>query len=162
MCLAGIAVIAGGGPEDQPANRPAAQTLTGTPAPATTVAPLPATSAPEPTTQAPTLAPTTSAPKPVHYANCTAVRGAGKAPLRKGRPGYRAGLDRDGDGVACEASEGSSGGSSSGDSSTGGNSGSVYYANCAAVRAAGKAPLHRGEPGYSRKLDRDGDGVACE
>ncbi|MFD1321873.1 excalibur calcium-binding domain-containing protein [Micromonospora sonneratiae] len=40
--------------------------------------------------------------------------------------------------------------------------GSVYYANCAAVRAAGKAPLYRGQPGYSRKLDRDGDGVACE
>lgn len=38
----------------------------------------------------------------------------------------------------------------------------VYYANCAAVRAAGAAPIHRGEPGYSRKLDRDGDGVACE
>ena len=36
------------------------------------------------------------------------------------------------------------------------------YANCAAVRAAGKAPLHRGEPGYAPKLDRDGDGIACE
>lgn len=40
--------------------------------------------------------------------------------------------------------------------------GSAYYANCAAVRAAGAAPLHSGDPGYSRKLDRDGDGVACE
>jgi hypothetical protein len=39
---------------------------------------------------------------------------------------------------------------------------SVYYANCAAVRAAGKAPLHRGDPGYAAHLDRDGDGVACE
>jgi hypothetical protein len=38
----------------------------------------------------------------------------------------------------------------------------VSYANCAAVRAAGAAPIHRGEPGYSRKLDRDGDGIACE
>jgi hypothetical protein len=28
--------------------------------------------------------------------------------------------------------------------------------------AAGAAPIHRGEPGYSSKLDRDGDGVACE
>jgi len=35
------------------------------------------------------------------------------------------------------------------------------FANCAAVRKAGAAPLHRGDPGYSRKLDRDGDGVAC-
>jgi phosphatidylserine/phosphatidylglycerophosphate/cardiolipin synthase-like enzyme len=38
----------------------------------------------------------------------------------------------------------------------------VSYASCADVRAAGKAPLHRGEPGYSSNLDRDGDGVACE
>ncbi|GAB3582200.1 DUF1524 domain-containing protein [Leifsonia lichenia] len=38
----------------------------------------------------------------------------------------------------------------------------VYYPNCAAARAAGAAPIHVGEPGYSRTLDRDGDGVACE
>ncbi|PLS29340.1 excalibur domain containing protein [Bifidobacterium parmae] len=38
----------------------------------------------------------------------------------------------------------------------------VYYPNCAAVRAAGKAPLYQGQPGYSTKLDRDRDGVACE
>ncbi|RRQ25725.1 hypothetical protein DK926_21905 [Rhodococcus sp. Eu-32] len=38
----------------------------------------------------------------------------------------------------------------------------VYYANCSAVRAAGAAPIYRGEAGYSSKLDRDGDGVACE
>lgn len=38
----------------------------------------------------------------------------------------------------------------------------AYYANCAAVRAAGAAPLHRGEPGYRAGLDRDGDGTACE
>ncbi|MGA1838184.1 excalibur calcium-binding domain-containing protein [Herbiconiux sp. 11R-BC] len=38
----------------------------------------------------------------------------------------------------------------------------VSYANCAAARAAGAAPIHRGEPGYSSKLDRDGDGIACE
>ncbi|PZE30054.1 DUF1524 domain-containing protein [Curtobacterium sp. MCBD17_028] len=36
------------------------------------------------------------------------------------------------------------------------------FANCAAVRAAGAAPLHVGDPGYSRQLDRDGDGTACE
>ena len=39
---------------------------------------------------------------------------------------------------------------------------SVTYPNCAAVRTAGKAPLLIGQPGYSRKLDRDGDGRACE
>lgn len=36
------------------------------------------------------------------------------------------------------------------------------YANCAAARAAGAAPVRRGEPGYGPHLDRDGDGVGCE
>lgn len=40
------------------------------------------------------------------------------------------------------------------------NRSSVYYPSCAAARAAGAAPLHAGEPGYRRGLDRDGDGVA--
>jgi len=40
--------------------------------------------------------------------------------------------------------------------------GSVNYRSCADARAAGAAPLHRGDPGYSQKLDRDGDGIACE
>jgi micrococcal nuclease len=38
----------------------------------------------------------------------------------------------------------------------------AYYKNCTAAKAAGAAPLHRGEPGYRAALDRDGDGVACE
>jgi hypothetical protein len=37
-----------------------------------------------------------------------------------------------------------------------------YYKNCDAVRAAGKAPIHRGDPGYARHLDRDNDGIGCE
>lgn len=43
-----------------------------------------------------------------------------------------------------------------------GRSGTAYYRNCAAARAAGVAPLYRGDPGYRPALDRDGDGVACE
>ncbi|WP_306828433.1 excalibur calcium-binding domain-containing protein [Nakamurella flavida] len=39
---------------------------------------------------------------------------------------------------------------------------SAYYANCSAAEAAGAAPVYRGDPGYSSKLDRDGDGVGCE
>lgn len=39
---------------------------------------------------------------------------------------------------------------------------SVSYGSCADVRAAGAAPIYQGQPGYSRKLDRDGDGIACE
>jgi hypothetical protein len=38
----------------------------------------------------------------------------------------------------------------------------AYYANCTAAKAAGAAPLYRGQPGYRSALDRDGDGVACE
>lgn len=37
----------------------------------------------------------------------------------------------------------------------------TYYSSCDEVVEAGKAPLHKGDPGYSRRLDRDGDGVAC-
>jgi hypothetical protein len=39
---------------------------------------------------------------------------------------------------------------------------SVHYAGCNEVRAAGKAPLHAGEPGYRSDMDGDGDGIACE
>ncbi len=43
------------------------------------------------------------APAPaVYYANCSAVRAAGAAPIYAGQPGYGSHLDRDGDGVACE------------------------------------------------------------
>lgn len=38
----------------------------------------------------------------------------------------------------------------------------VEYKNCGEAREAGAAPLFKGDPGYSTKLDRDGDGVACE
>ncbi|WP_240547739.1 phospholipase D-like domain-containing protein [Paenibacillus lignilyticus] len=38
----------------------------------------------------------------------------------------------------------------------------VVYRSCAAVKEAGKAPLHKGDPGYSTKLDGDRDGIACE
>jgi hypothetical protein len=39
---------------------------------------------------------------------------------------------------------------------------SVYFKNCAEARAAGAAPLHRGDPGYRAALDKDNDGIACE
>lgn len=40
--------------------------------------------------------------------------------------------------------------------------GQSAYANCAAARAAGAAPVYRGDPGYGPHLDRDNDGVGCE
>jgi hypothetical protein len=38
----------------------------------------------------------------------------------------------------------------------------AYYTDCTAVRAAGAAPILQGQPGYSTKLDRDRDGIACD
>lgn len=38
----------------------------------------------------------------------------------------------------------------------------VYYRSCADARAAGAAPLYRGQPGYRPEMDGDGDGIACE
>ena len=36
------------------------------------------------------------------------------------------------------------------------------YRNCSEARAAGAAPVRRGDPGYGTHLDRDNDGVGCE
>ena len=38
----------------------------------------------------------------------------------------------------------------------------VAFQNCSHARAAGAAPVRRGEPGYGPHLDRDNDGVGCE
>ncbi|SCF21933.1 Excalibur calcium-binding domain-containing protein [Micromonospora haikouensis] len=112
----------------------------------------------DPPTSSPAPKKTTSKPKAApYYKNCDAVRDADDAPLYEGEPGYRPELDRDGDGEACEPDGGN--GDRGGYDDTNGD---VYYANCTAVRAAGAAPIRRGDPGYSRKLDRDGDGVGCE
>lgn len=37
-----------------------------------------------------------------------------------------------------------------------------YWRRCDDARAAGTAPIYRGEPGYREGLDRDYDGIACE
>lgn len=37
-----------------------------------------------------------------YYADSDQARAAGQAPIHAGEPGYRAGLDADGDGTACE------------------------------------------------------------
>lgn len=41
-------------------------------------------------------------------------------------------------------------------------SGAAAFRNCAEARAAGAAPVRRGEPGYGPHLDRDNDGIGCE
>ena len=71
------------------------------PAPA---APAPAVVAPAPVAPAPAVqVPVAPAPAAAYYANCTAAKAAGAAPLYAGSAGYRAALDRDSDGVACES-----------------------------------------------------------
>ena len=38
----------------------------------------------------------------------------------------------------------------------------LYFSGCREARAAGAAPLYRGQPGYRPEMDGDGDGIACE
>lgn len=101
-----------------PTPSPSPTTTSPSPTP-TTTSPTP-TPEPEPTSEAPAPAPEPAqperheeAPAPVHqeqrapepqtyYANCAAARAAGAAPIYQGQPGYRSGLDRDGDGIACD------------------------------------------------------------
>jgi hypothetical protein len=101
----------------------------------------------------------TQASGSTYYANCTAVRNGGVAPLHRGDPGYRVGLDADGDGIACETTVSTTSSTASGPAA---GSGSTYYANCTAARDAGVAPQYRGDPGYRSDLDADDDGIACE
>lgn len=110
----------------KPTPSPTPTTKSPSPTP-TTISPTP-TPTPEPTSEAPAPAPEPAqpghqeqapapaptavhqeqrapapAPEPeVFYKNCAAARAAGAAPIYQGQPGYRSGLDRDGDGIACD------------------------------------------------------------
>lgn len=77
------------------------------PTPSTSPSPTPSSSpssiptpSPEPTPEPP--AQPEPAPQQAYYSSCREAKAAGAAPLYRGDPGYRSGLDRDGDGVACE------------------------------------------------------------
>lgn len=39
----------------------------------------------------------------VYYKNCSEACAAATAPIYQGQPGYRPGLDSEGDGIACES-----------------------------------------------------------
>ena len=69
------------------------------PAPAAAPAVAAAPAAPAPVAAAPAPA----VPAAIYYANCTAAKAAGAAPIFAGQAGYRSALDRDSDGVACES-----------------------------------------------------------
>lgn len=100
------------------------------------------------------------------YDNCAEAGAAGDLPILRGQRGYGRHLDRDGDGVACEplgqSNDGSLGKPKPKATRTSDGGSSTYYRNCTAARAAGAAPIRRGESGYGRHLDRDNDGIACD
>lgn len=58
---------------------------------------------PPPALNVTTTPPATVGPGEVFYPDCVAARTAGASDLRRGDPGYRAQLDRDADGRACES-----------------------------------------------------------
>ena len=61
--------------------------------------PAPAPAAPAPAAPAPAA----PAPAAAYFGSCAEAKAAGAAPLFAGQAGYRAALDRDKDGVACES-----------------------------------------------------------
>ncbi|MTD13797.1 hypothetical protein GIS00_07555 [Nakamurella sp. YIM 132087] len=77
-----------------------------------------------PTTPA---APTTPSTPTVYYASCAEAEIQGSIPIKKGEPGYRKGLDRNNNGIACETLSDSSsqygGGSGGSGSGSGGSTG---------------------------------------
>lgn len=86
---------------------------TPSPSPSTTPTPSPEPTTTEPTPEPPVDTPIEEptpeppaqpepAPQQAYYSSCREAKAAGAAPLYRGDPGYRSGLDRDGDGVACE------------------------------------------------------------
>ncbi len=81
-------------------------TTTAPPTTTTTAPPTTITTAPPTTTT--TAPPTTTVPD-VYYESCIDAWAAGAAPIERDEPGYRPGLDRDHDGVACELDWGSGG-----------------------------------------------------
>lgn len=92
-------------PTPTPTPTPAAVVPAEVVAPVVPVAP-PAPVAPAPVAPAAPAAPPAPvappAPAAVQYANCTAARQAGAAPIYAGTPGYGKHLDRDGDGIGCD------------------------------------------------------------
>ncbi|MET3804633.1 cell wall-associated NlpC family hydrolase [Nakamurella sp. UYEF19] len=107
-----------------------------------------------------------------YYASCADAEKAGVIPLRRGTPGYRIGLDRNGNGIACEVLPDSA-------ALYGGSTPApvvkpvakpapvvkpvtVYYASCAEAELAGVIPIRKGSPGYRIGLDTNRNGIACE
>ncbi|MGW1782956.1 excalibur calcium-binding domain-containing protein [Streptomyces sp. NPDC002143] len=102
----------------------------------------PTSAAPRPTVTVTTTATETAVPEPAGTTTATATVTATKTVKVTEKAAANENTTEDDDAAA--------------------DSGSVYYDNCTAARAAGAAPVHAGDPGYGRHLDRDGDGTGCE
>ena len=88
--------------EPESAPEPAqAQEPESAPEPAQPQEPEPAPEPAQPQAPAPAQ-PQEPEPGGVYYRSCKEAKAAGAAPLYQGEPGYRPGLDRDHDGIACE------------------------------------------------------------
>jgi hypothetical protein len=104
--------------------------------------------------------------KPVYYADCDAASAKADVPIAKRDPGYRKGLDLDGDGLACESFDDDP--LVQGDEADSENSGDdggtdPRYTTCAKANDAGYGPYVRGkDPEYAWYRDRDSDGIVCE
>ncbi len=61
-----------------------------------------ATDAPQTLASAAPTSSTEQIERSVYYSGCREARAAGVAPIYAGQPGYRSGMDGDGDGIACE------------------------------------------------------------
>jgi cell wall-associated NlpC family hydrolase len=77
-------------------------------------------------------------------------------PISRGDPAYRSALDPNNNGVACEGTA-----AAAAVAAAPANDG-PYYATCDDARAAGEAPINRGDPGYRAALDPNNNGIACE
>jgi hypothetical protein len=121
----------------------------------------PTTTAVRSSAAAPSKSPTI---KPVSYADCTEVEEAGKAPIRKGQPGFQKKFDLDGDGKGCESNGDDDPLSQEDEESGSEDSGTdPRFSTCAKANAAGYGPYYKGsDPEYHWYRDRDGDGVVCE
>mgnify|MGYP000515876140 CR=1 FL=1 len=118
--------------------------------------------------------PTVSRPA-ADTSSCTAL---GRTDVSRLDSDYRAALDRDNDGIACESNGADGavnlggnrvnaapqttnqatvtpGATTASTTTTGGQS-------CDALRASGRSSIPSGDPLYRADLDRDGDGIACE
>lgn len=100
--VVGLLVVIGGALGMSRESAPPAQAVA-VAAPSPTVPSTLAVTRPTTTPSAPRKHAITATPKPpaVYYKNCGVALAEGAAPIQKGEPGYRTGLDPDGDGVAC-------------------------------------------------------------